>query len=109
MKLDSVGIVIAVREFSLRDEGGKVTPVSVILGMPQQFPDSSDYYAPYQITGVGSEKIRYAGGIDAFQALQGAMTLIGADLFALNEKCNHCLAWIGDELGDLGFPVPGKH
>jgi hypothetical protein len=54
------------------------------------------------------EKIRYAGGIDAVQALQGVMKLIGADLFALNRDCGGCLKWIGDSSGSLGFPVPGE-
>ena len=102
MKLDSVGTVIAARELAI--DGAK--KVQVIIGKPEKFPDSSDYYCPYQITGIGNERIRYAGGVDAVQAFQLALNMIGADLYTSKEAKAGKLNWEAGEKGDLGFPLP---
>jgi hypothetical protein len=62
---------------------------------------------PHQILGVGDERVRSATGVDAFQALQLAMEMIGSELyFSLNRKFDGKLRWEGGKAGDLGFPVP---
>jgi len=76
------------------------------MGKPQQFPDAQDYYCPYQIKGVGTEKIRWSGGIDAFQAIELALKMIGADLKSLVHRGGHKLSWVADKDGGLGFPEP---
>jgi hypothetical protein len=106
LKLDSVGPVIATRLLSLVRDKKTTQEITVRLGQPKHMPDTSDYYCPYQILGIGSEKIKYAAGIDAFQAIQLAMGRIGADLWALNQECSGQLRWEGDEHGDVGFPTP---
>jgi hypothetical protein len=58
MKLDNVGVVIATREFDI-DEKGKVL---VTIGVPQEFPEGRNFFCPYQISGMGDEQVRYAGG-----------------------------------------------
>jgi Domain of unknown function (DUF6968) len=55
---------------------------------------------------MGSEKMRCAYGIDAFQAIQLAMTAIGGFLKSLCESEGSKLQWEGDEGGDLGFLSP---
>jgi hypothetical protein len=103
MHLTSIGTAIATRQFDLRD-GGKVT---VTIGKPERFPDSNDYYCPYQIVGSKRSHVRYAGGVDAVQALDLALKMIGADLYTSDEARNGALSWEGgSEKGDLGFPVP---
>lgn len=102
MKIDRIETIIAIREFILTT-GKKVT---VVIGKPEKFPDSDDYYCPYQITGIGNEKIRYAGGIDAVQALLLALNMIGADLYTSKEAKKGLLRWKGGDKGELGFPVP---
>lgn len=102
MKLDNVGTVIATRELTLGD-GRKVT---VTLGRPEKCSDSADYYCPYQITGLGNERVRYAGGVDAIQAIQLGLNMIGADLYTSKEAQTGVLRWEGGSKGDLGFPVP---
>jgi hypothetical protein len=77
--------------------------VMVKLGMPLPFPEGAGYYAPFQVTGVGSEKVRYAGGIDAIQSIQLAMKMVGAYLGALTPEGGD-LCWEGGDKGDLGFP-----
>lgn len=106
LKLDSVGPVIATRLLSLARDKKAVQAITVRLGRPKRMPGTSDYYCPYQIAGIGSEKIKYVAGIDAFQAIQLAMGRIGTDLWALNQECQGKLRWEGDERGGLGFPTP---
>jgi hypothetical protein len=100
MKLTDVGNVIATRELSL--PAGKL--VTVLVGKPEKFPDTDDYYCPYQIRGFGSERVRYAGGSDAVQALELALKMIGTDLYTSKEAQAGELSWQGGK--NLGFPVP---
>lgn len=104
MKLKSVGQVIASRRlYLIGDEKNKI---SVLIGKPRKFPDSSDYYCPFQILGIRSEKVHFSAGVDAIQALQLAMNMIGALLYTSGEARKNRLRWEGDENGDLGFPRP---
>jgi hypothetical protein len=72
--------------------------------MPRSFPDSTGYYCPFQIVGLGSAQIRYAAGIDAIQALQLVMSMIGVTLRFLSEEVAGRLQWEAGDEGDLGFP-----
>jgi len=95
--------VIADRKLSLLDDKKKA--ITVLIGKPQRLPDSSDYYCPFQVIGLGDEKVRQAIGIDAVQAMQLVMKMIGAYLQSLNQTTGGSLRWAGDETGDLGFPL----
>jgi hypothetical protein len=103
MKITNVGSVIAIREFYLL--GGGV--VTVVIGKPEKFPNADEYFCPYQITGIKRSNIRYAGGVDAVQALVLALKMVGADLYSSDEAQSGALTWNGSvEKGDLGFPQP---
>jgi hypothetical protein len=106
VKIEELGDVIANRRYTVSNIESP-HEIVVAIGRPRMFPDSTDFFTPYQIRGIGDEKIRYAGGIDAVQSLQLSMTMIGADLYAHSELLKEKLIWEGDENGDLGFP-PGK-
>ena len=80
--------------------------VTVLVGKPEKFPDAEDYYCPYQILGLGNERVRRAGGVDAVQALELALKMIGTDLYTSKESQSGELSWSGGKKGDLGFPVP---
>jgi hypothetical protein len=80
-----LGELIGTRELRLERNDGTKERILIKLGKPRAFPDSSDWYVPFQITGIGSETVLCAGGIDVFQALQQAMPIIGAQIAALNE------------------------
>jgi hypothetical protein len=80
---------------------------SNLLGNPQQFFDSTAYYCPCQIKGVGrGERIKYFVGVDAFQALNHTMQALSAELQYLNHEANGRISWDADKTGSLGFPVP---
>jgi len=104
MKLGGIGEVIAERKLRLAQRDGRVTTITVKLGKPLEFPDETGFYAPFQIIGVGSEKAKYAGGVDGIQALQLAMKMIGAYLNAIREEQAAELTWEGGDNGDVGFP-----
>ena len=67
MKSYNLGAVIATRELT-RVDGGKVV---VEIGSPQQEPDSSRFFCPYRITGMGKTRLSHAdSGINSVAALQ---------------------------------------
>jgi hypothetical protein len=101
-----LGEVIATRELNLLGAAGMDRKVSIRIGKPAPFSDGRDYFCPFQIAGIGDEKVRYAAGIDSVQALQLVITMVGAYLFALNRSHNGGLNWEGDGHGGLGFPTP---
>ena len=101
MKVD-LGSIIAERR--LRVTGRPELDVSVRLGIPQPIPGApyGDYYCPYQIVGVGNEKVRYAGGVDAVQALELALHILPTELDALRQQYPG-LGWVNAPDGDYGF------
>jgi len=101
MKINRIETIIATRQLIYAD--GK--KVSVIIGKPEKFPDSDDYYCPYQIMCIGNENVRYAGGIDSVQALLLTLNMIGTDLYTSKEAKAGILSWKGGEQGDIGLPV----
>ncbi len=97
--------VIAIRKLSLDSSDREIT---VVLGRPQKITDSLGYDCEFQIRGIGSGEVKYARGLDAIQAIQSAMFLIGIDLEFMNQGVANKLRWEGDEEGDLGFPTVGS-
>jgi hypothetical protein len=107
MKADSFD-AICTRTISVSD--GR--EVEIQIGKPMQ-EDSiinetrRDSYCPYRIKGIGNGKVRKIWGIDGFQAIQLAMSAIGAELYSSDEASEGHLMWeAGNVPGDLGFPVP---
>jgi hypothetical protein len=102
MHLDSVGKVLAERILEL-DAAGDRRKVRVLLGQPRTMPGSHDFFCPYQVVGLGDEVVRYAGGVDAAQAIYLAMEAVGTALAATREALSGALTWYGEPA--LGFPV----
>jgi hypothetical protein len=102
LKLENVGEVIATRTLVLERDGEPPAAATVLLGKPQA--DGGDYYCPYQIKGAGDEKVRSAYGIDAFQALQLALSILGVELEVLNKELGRRLRWECAGKDDFGFP-----
>jgi len=107
VKLKNVGEIIAERKFTLLRDGRERETMLVQLGKPQSMHNHSDFYGcPYQIKRPDSEKLMTICGIDAFQALQLAISAIGVELEVIRRDSGGQLIWDGDEKGDLGFPTP---
>ena len=99
-----LGRVIADRQ--LRDSENPSREVRLLIGEPQQFPDApnGDYYCPFQVVGVGSEKVLYAGGIDSLQAIELAVLILPSVLENLRRD-NPGLGWADAPPGDYGLSV----
>jgi hypothetical protein len=91
-------------ERRLRVTGHPELDVRVRIGTPRPFPDDphANYYCPYQIAGLGSAKVRYAGGVDAMQALELALHILPTELDALRQE-HPGLGWVDAPDGDYGF------
>ena len=103
MDFDTLGEIIATRRLYFVDEVNVRRTVSVLIGKPQPSPNSRAYQCPFQIIGIGSQQTNLASGVDSIQALQSAMTLIGANLNHLNDELGGKLNWNDSVQGDLGF------
>lgn len=88
--------IIAERYLTLSSNAAERS-VRIKIGRPYEESDGA-HFCPYQIIGIGSETIRRAGGVDAIQALQLALVMIGADLAGYSQF----LKW--NESVYLGFP-----
>jgi hypothetical protein len=105
MRLETVDGVMATRRLQVLGEPWR--EVLAKLGRLQpsvDAPESGEYFCPFQITGVGDERVRYAAGVDAFQAIDLTVRLIGAYLRRLNDEVGGKLRWERDANGGLGFP-----
>jgi hypothetical protein len=99
LKLTTIGTVIATRTLDL-PRGRRVI---VKIGKPRKFRGDDSYFCPFEIHGLATSGIRYAGGVDPVQALELAMKIIGVTLYISNESKAGKLTWLGDR--NLGFPV----
>lgn len=93
-----LGDVIASRILSLDD----TESVSVSIGRPVVDSDGS-VFCPYQITGIGTGRVRRIGGVDGVQSILLAMKMIANDLYSSPEGRAGRLSWAGDR--NLDFPV----
>jgi len=106
MRVNTLGEVIAARRLFLADEPNR--EIVVRIGKPEKTPEADDYFCPFQISGIGDERIDAIFGIDAFQAMQLTLQYIGARLMMLNRENGGRLRWECGEEGDFGFPVPDR-
>ncbi|SRR5216684_2586073 len=101
LKLETLGEAIATRAFTLRD-GNAEKEVVLRIGRPQQMPDHSDFFCPWELQGIGETKIRYACGVDQMQALLLAISTISVYLETLDPDIRKRLRWL--DMDDLGLP-----
>lgn len=101
MNAIEIGTVIARRVLSLAPNG----EVVVVIGKPRPFPGGGDFFCPFKVEGLGSQRITRAGGVDAVQALELALRMVGTVLYTSQEYKDGRLTWEGGENGSLGFPV----
>jgi hypothetical protein len=101
MIIESIDQILCTRELAVSD--GRT--VSVIMGVPQRFPDGNDdYFCPFHVVGIGDTQVRYGVGVDPFQAVWLTLKMIGTRLYTSPEGKGGALSWLGQS--DLGFPVP---
>lgn len=86
-----LGIVVARRIFEHVD-GRKV---ELIIGKPEMFPEGDDYYCPFKVEGIGDEKVRRSGGVDAVQAIILALQRAAMYLNSLDDVKRGDVHWLG--------------
>jgi Domain of unknown function (DUF6968) len=100
----SLGNVIALRTLHWVPDDGTRPTVSFAVGTPQKSPyDDIGVIVPFQITGIGPGKVKFAAGVDGIQAFLLALKMLGADLDRIQTERNGRLAWLGDESGTCGL------
>jgi hypothetical protein len=103
MDLHKIDQVIAERRYSLLSKSGASKEIVVRLGVPNQSPDHADFFCPFEIVGLGAKEIKCGFGVDAFQALQLTLKMIGADLHYHRQRYGQGFYFV-EEGDDLGFP-----
>ena len=106
MIVESLGEIIAERRVYLQAQGVERREIIVRVGKPRPFPHPpEDYYVPYELVGIKRDGLRYAAGVDAVQALQLVMRMIGDDLHAIARAHHVTISWVAGSEGDSGFPT----
>lgn len=96
--------IIASRFLDIVDgEARPVGQATVHIGRPWQEP-AGEWAIPYQIVGLGDDRVYRLLGFDAIQAMQCVQLVIGSILASSDEGEQGRLRWAGES--DLGFPVP---
>jgi hypothetical protein len=94
-------MIIATRVLTLRRTGGE-TDIPVRLFAPEQQND--DWICRFEIDWPEGRLTQSAGGVDAMQALELAMKMIGVLLYASDHHESGELMWMEPGKG-YGFPV----
>ncbi len=102
MDIHSIGQVMAQRRYTLLTKLGPPEEVIVRLGIPQESEDGA-FFCPFEIVGFGAMRIRCAWGVDAFQALQLTLKMIGVNLHHYRQGYGEGF-YFTEEGDDLGFP-----
>jgi hypothetical protein len=79
--------------------------VVVKLAKPKLNARTKDYECAYQITGKGVHVNRWAAGLDSFQALQLALSMIGVEIGRIEKAFG--LQFRFSDLQSSGFPSNG--
>ncbi|UPG93746.1 DUF6968 family protein [Luteibacter aegosomatissinici] len=69
--------------------------ISLLIGIPRPFSDGVNYYCPFQLKGYGDERVRYASGVDAIQALILCIDIASVYLETRPETQAGRLTWLG--------------
>jgi hypothetical protein len=101
---NELGDTMMERDFQSLDSEGNSGTIKLRIGKPYFDPEASTsltWRCPYQIIGIGSEKIKAAPGFDAINALQVCLQMAEAYL----ESYRHMeITWQDED--DLGLHLP---
>jgi hypothetical protein len=95
-------MIIAKRVLKLRGQQGDVE-IPIRIFAPQR--KDGDWSCQIEIGWPEAKLTRIAVGVDAIQALELALKMIGAQIYASNHHESGMLEWLEPGKG-YGFPVP---
>jgi len=96
---ESVGDVIAERDFLLTSRSGRKARIRVRFGRPVRGKGASrrdPWWCPVEVKGAGFDSFRPIAGIDSLQALILALELASRVLPDEVERAGFRLEWLGD-------------
>jgi hypothetical protein len=105
----NLGEVILGRDFEIRSLDGIINHVTLHVGKPQidtKTNNSSEtpiWYCPYQIVGIGAEKVEVCRSDDAIAALLTSLQLAHSALKYYGRVYHKKITWLGED--DLGLPA----
>ena len=104
-----MGKALAERRYFLAPDG----TVTIRIGQPFAPPDyPQESWCPWQIDGLGDDRVRSAIGIDHFQSIWLAMQIIGSTLYHSEAHRSGRLRFDAESTSpDLALPVldPDRH
>ena len=98
-----IGEPLAERGYFLAPDG----KVTIRVGQPFTPPDHPrESWCPYQVEGLGDDRVRRAIGIDHFQSIWLAMQMIGSTLYNSEQHRSGRLRFdLESQYPDLALPV----
>ena len=97
------GPIIAERRLSAHAKDTEVQEVVIRMAKPER-EETGDYRCGWEFVAPGHRKVRYAVGVDGFQAIELATKMIGVFLWVITQKNGYHLTWEGsDEIGFSEF------
>ena len=96
--------ILAIRTYRFNYEGSEY-PLTVRIWRPRKVRGEPRYECAVEIAGWGKTRVRAFNGVDAFEALQLALIVIGTDVKHISEQVSGPLTWSEGARQDLAFPV----
>lgn len=72
-------------------------------GHPRISPNEEDFFCPFQVNGLRDDRVRYAGGVDALQALILALKMLSVYVETLDEVRRGEVLWLDGSDPTLGL------
>ncbi|MBI1281072.1 MAG: hypothetical protein GC179_23300 [Anaerolineaceae bacterium] len=108
MREYQLGEVVLEREFETTDSDGNIGLVKLLIGKAYRDTEPPfPWCSPFQIIGVGDEKVRGVWGFDSIQALTDSLPVIKAYLRVFAKDQQKTITWLG--MDDLGLPDVKRH
>lgn len=95
-----LGDVIAERDFEVWDADGNAKPIKVLIGKPYRDQNATsilEWKCPFQIVGIGLERVKTMQGIDGLDAILNALRIAEVCLKSYIRGDLKKVTWLGDE------------
>jgi hypothetical protein len=102
--IEAAAMIVATRLLTLRRAQGDVEiPIRIFAPEPQEI----DWSCRIEIDWPDEKLARAAVGVDAIQAIELALRMVGAQIYASDHHKSGALEWLEPGKG-YGFPVPNN-
>lgn len=101
-----LGTVIVARTVTWVPTKGTPSDVTILIGAPRDSDEFGGVIVPFQMRGLGSERVKFAGGVDGIQAFLLTLRMIRVDLECYQHELDGRLIWLDDESGSCGLVAP---